>query len=68
MIKEVAVEDLWPGDHIIARRPGGYTGMPCRVSHTEESSAGRARVRLVSGLGTEFDVFADWKEPVELVG
>ena len=66
------VEDLWPGDVIIARWSGGYTGMPHRFVDTWPgcSPPNVVVVKLASLDGErEFEVLAmdGWKTPVERV-
>lgn len=67
----VALIDLWPGDVILARRPGGYCGMPHRFVDTRRGhSDGVVVVKLVSLDGErEFEVLAmnGWEEAVERV-
>jgi len=64
------VEDLWPGDIIIARRPGGYTGMPYRFVDARQGNGNLVMVRIVSLDGEkEYEVpaFEGWGERVERV-
>lgn len=67
--KSVLLEDLWPGDVIIARRPGGLTGMPHRCLSLEERD-GHVFVRLESlSSPLEFEVLtpSGWRTEVEQV-
>ena len=66
MSKQVAVEDLWPGDVVLARRPGGYLGMPCRVARIEPEASYLVRLHLERG-GFEFSLRTCWNEVAELV-
>lgn len=65
------VEDLWPGDLIIARRPGGYTGMPHRFVDTRPGCGPNVVVVKLASLDgeREFEVLAmdGWQTPVERV-
>lgn len=64
----VTIEDLWPGDVIITRRPGWYTGIRCRFSYAEQKGR-MIKVYLSSPCGGgDFEALADsWKDSVELV-
>jgi len=67
--KSKTVADLWPGDVVVATRPGGYTGMPSRVVSLEEREVcgGQRRVFIdLAREGFEFTVMvAGWDTPVE---
>lgn len=68
MSKQVTVDDLWPGDVIIARRPGAYCGLPSRVSYVErEDKPHLARIHLDRD-GYEFSLITRWDEIAEVVG
>lgn len=62
------VEDLWPGDVIVARRPGGYQGTPHRFVDTRPGYDGTVIVKLSSLEGDrEFEAVAidGWSTSVE---
>lgn len=42
----VTVEDLWPGDVILVRRPGGYSGSPHRLLDVRQGGRVLACVSL----------------------
>jgi len=65
MNKPKTVEDLWPGDVIIATQPGSYIGRPSRFSHVEPlKSPDMVRVHLSHG-DYEFTVMASLNERVQ---
>lgn len=61
------LEDLWPGDVIIARRPGGLCGMPYVFVDTRETTGKMVMVKIRSldaELEYEVPAFGGWKMPV----
>lgn len=66
--ENVTLEDLWPGDVIIARRPGGYYAEPHRFIDTRRGCDECLLVKVSSLDGEfQFEVFAldDWGTVVE---
>lgn len=65
----VKVEDLWPGDVVIARRPGAYTGMPSRLANIEAAGEEARCARLHFDRDEfEFNIVVRWDELAEVVG
>lgn len=60
------VEDLYPGDIIIARRPGGFVGSRCVVVNIE-NAGGYAEIvlRPISIYSSDtFSIYPDWNQTV----
>lgn len=64
------IEDLWPGDVIVARQPGRYYTSPHRFVDSRTGCGGVVIVKLASLEGdAEFEAVAmdGWKTTVERV-
>ncbi len=68
MIKQVAVEDLWPGDIIDVPYLGSYVALRCQFRYAEQDG-NMVRVHLSTPGRDDLEALADsWKDSVKFVG